>query len=67
MRDPTLCGLFTIKPSDADDALIVDGRSWSEFAKEHHAELWPEKKTKSQPTPPMFAAPDEMRASYDNR
>ena len=67
MRDPTLCGLFTIKPSAADDALMVDGRSWSEFAKEHHAELWPEKKTKFQSLPPMFVAPEEMRGSHDNR
>lgn len=45
MRDPSLCGLFTIKPSDAD-ALVVDGRSWSEFAREHEAELWPERTAK---------------------
>ena len=42
MRDPSLCGLFTIKPSKVDDFLIVDGQRWSEFAKEHHAALWPE-------------------------
>jgi hypothetical protein len=24
---------------------VVDGRSWSEFAKVHHAELWPERRT----------------------
>lgn len=67
MRDPSLCGIFEIKPSIADDLLMVDGHSWSEFAKEHHAELWPEKKTKPQSEPPMFAAPDEMRPSYDSR
>jgi hypothetical protein len=66
MRDPSLIGLFDLKPSNVDELLIVDGHSWSEFAKEHHAELWPEKKTKSQPTPPMFADQGEMRASYDN-
>jgi hypothetical protein len=42
MRDPSLCGLFALKASAADN-LIVDGHSWSDFAKEHHAELWPEK------------------------
>ena len=43
MRDPSLCGLFSLKPSAAD-SLAVDGHSWSEFAKAHHAELWPERK-----------------------
>jgi hypothetical protein len=42
MRDPSLCGLFTLKPSAAD-ALVVDGRAWSDFAKAHEAELWPER------------------------
>lgn len=45
MRDPSLCGLFELKSSDAD-ALVVDGLSWSEFAKEHEAELWPGRTTK---------------------
>lgn len=27
--------------------------------KRHHAELWPAKKTKLQPTPPMFAGLDD--------
>lgn len=67
MRDPSLCGIFEIKPSIVDDLLVVDGQSWSAFTKVHHAELWPEKKTKSQPTPPMFAGQGEMRATYDNR
>ncbi len=41
--------------------LIVDGRSWSEFAKEHYAELWPEKKkkTEQQRRPQMFADLDD--------
>lgn len=42
MRDPSLCGLFELKPSAAD-ALVVDGRIWSDFAKQHEAELWPER------------------------
>ena len=45
MRDPRLCGLFELNPSAAD-ALVVDGRSWSDFAKEHKAELWPERANK---------------------
>ena len=47
MRDSTLCGLFELKPSDAD-SLVVDGRSWVDFAKEHEAELWPERTAKKQ-------------------
>ena len=54
MREPSLCGIFTIKPSIVDGVLVVDGRSWSEFAKEHHAELWPERKTEQLRKPPMF-------------
>lgn len=61
MRDPSLCGLFTLRPSKADDALVVDGRSWSEFAKEHHAELWPEQKTEQERKPPMFAGVEESK------
>jgi hypothetical protein len=45
MRDPGLCGLFELNPSDAD-ALVVDGRPWSDFAKEREAELWPERAAK---------------------
>jgi hypothetical protein len=41
MRDPSLCGLFKINPSVVDDLLVIDGCSWSEFARQHHAELWP--------------------------
>jgi hypothetical protein len=54
MRDPSLCGIFALKPSIGDDLLTVDGRSWSEFAKEHHAELWPERKKEQLRKPPMF-------------
>jgi hypothetical protein len=45
MRDPSLCGFFTINPSAAD-ALVVDGRAWDDFAKDHEAELWPERAAK---------------------
>jgi len=47
MRDPSLCGLFALKPSGADDLLVVNGCPWSEFAKTHHAELWPKRKAKT--------------------
>src|ERR1039458_4465992 len=40
MRDPSLIGLFTLKPSRVDATLVVDGRAWSEFATGHHATLW---------------------------
>jgi len=43
MRDPTLCGLFAIRPSAVDESLVVDGRRWSDFAIEHQAELWPDR------------------------
>lgn len=45
MRDPSLCGLFKLKPSNAD-ALVVDGRTWTDFAREHESELWPERAAK---------------------
>jgi hypothetical protein len=48
MRDPSLCGLFTVNPSEAD-ALVVDGREWTDFAKEHEAELWPKTTSKKKP------------------
>ena len=57
MRDPTLCGLFTIKRSKVDAFLIIDGRSWGEFAKEHHAELWPRPDALGRKQPET--APDE--------
>jgi hypothetical protein len=41
MRDPSLCGLFAIKPSIADASLVIDSRPWSDFAREYHALLWP--------------------------
>jgi hypothetical protein len=53
MRDPSLCGLFALKSSRTDDVLIVDGRPWSEFAKDHHAELWPERKPEMRRKPPQ--------------
>lgn len=63
MRDASLCGLFTIKPSDAD-ALVVDGRTWTDFTKEHEIELWPERaqrKDSHSVTAPLFA--DERSVS----
>jgi hypothetical protein len=42
MRDPSLCGLFKLARRSNADALVVDGRAWTDFAKEHEAELWPE-------------------------
>jgi len=44
MRDPSLCGLFMLKQSAADE-LVMEGQSWRIFAQEHHAELWPEDAT----------------------
>jgi hypothetical protein len=41
MRDPTLCGLFDLRRTSDADSLVVDGRIWTDFAKEHDAELWP--------------------------
>jgi len=52
MRDPTLCGLFMIKPSVVDELLVVDGRLWSDFAQEYHEKLWPMRKATSLRKPP---------------
>jgi hypothetical protein len=62
MRDPSLCGFFTINPSAAD-ALVVDGRTWSDFAKEHEAALWPARtaQKKNSQSVPLFA--DERSGS----
>jgi hypothetical protein len=46
MRDPSLLGLFQLKPSCVDTVLVIDGRSWSDFSKEHEADLWPERAAK---------------------
>jgi len=65
MRDASLCGLFTIKPSDSD-ALVVDGRSWTDFAREHETELWPERAAQKKTAHSADAAPlfgDERSAS----
>jgi len=35
MVDPSLCGLFAMCPSMADDLVLEDGRTWREFAREH--------------------------------
>jgi len=39
MVDPSLCGLFAMGESVADDLVLKDGRSWREFAKEHLDDL----------------------------
>jgi hypothetical protein len=39
MSDPTLCGLFAMRESVADDLILPDGRSWRDFAREHKTEL----------------------------
>lgn len=39
MVDPSLCGLFAMRESFADDLVLEDGRSWRDFAKEHVGEL----------------------------
>lgn len=49
MRDPSLCGLFKVSRTSDADALVVDGRSWADFVKEHEAELWPEPAPKKKP------------------
>lgn len=42
MRDSTLCGMFELQRRSNADTLVVDGRTWVDFAKEHESELWPE-------------------------
>jgi hypothetical protein len=49
MRDPSLCGLFEVQRTCGANELIVDGRPWADFAKEHEAELWPEPTLKKKP------------------
>ncbi len=39
MADSSLCGLFAMRESVADDLVLADGRTWAAFAKEHAAEL----------------------------
>jgi hypothetical protein len=39
MMDPSLCGLFAMRESFADDLVLDDGRKWRDFAKEHSGEL----------------------------
>lgn len=39
MVNPSLCGLFAMRVSFADDLVIDDGRSWRDFANEHASEL----------------------------
>lgn len=39
MEDPSLCGLFAMSASVADDLVLEDGRSWRKFAEEHADDL----------------------------
>ncbi|MGB9072516.1 MAG: hypothetical protein WCC22_07565 [Terriglobales bacterium] len=39
MADPSLCGLFAMRLSTADDLVLDNGRTWQDFAKEHAGEL----------------------------
>jgi len=63
MRDASLCGLFDLRRTSDADALVVDGRTWTDFAKDHEAELWPERtarKKDSHRVTPLFS--DERSA-----
>lgn len=57
MRDPSLCGLFDLRRTSDADALVVDGRTWTDFAKEHEAELWPERTAQKKDSHSVGAAP----------
>jgi hypothetical protein len=37
--DPSLCGLFAMRTSTADDLVLEDGRNWQDFAVEHASKL----------------------------
>jgi hypothetical protein len=50
MRDASLCSFFEVQRTSDADALVVDGRTWSDFAKEHEAELWPEQTARKKAT-----------------
>ncbi|MFZ0915022.1 MAG: hypothetical protein WBQ76_13905 [Candidatus Korobacteraceae bacterium] len=39
MVDHTLCGLFAMRESFADDLVLDDGQSWRDFVNEHSGEL----------------------------
>lgn len=58
MRDPSLCSLFELKRTSDADALVVNGRTWTDFAKEHEAELWP-KKDESEESASLFEDDEE--------
>jgi hypothetical protein len=45
IRDPSLCGLFDIHVSDADE-LVFEGRAWLSFAEERKADIWPDRAQK---------------------
>jgi hypothetical protein len=63
MRDSTLCGMFELQRTSNADSLVVDGRTWADFAKEHEAELWPERTKKNGATAGQSELPlDEKTA-----
>jgi hypothetical protein len=39
MVDPSLCGLFGMRESAADDLILEDGRTWRDFAREYSDSL----------------------------
>lgn len=49
MRDSTLCGMFELHRTSNADTLVVDGRTWTDFAREHEAELWREQTARKNP------------------
>jgi hypothetical protein len=64
--DPSLCGFFALQKRTDADALVVDGRHWNDFAKQHGAELWPERAAQKKNSHNVGAAPlfaDERSSS----
>jgi hypothetical protein len=53
MLDPNLCGFFQLRKHTDADELVVNGRTWASFAKEHKAELWPEQTANKQAELPL--------------
>lgn len=52
------------KSSHADSLLVVDGRSWAEFAKEHQVKIWPAKPKAAERKPPLSVGADELAKSH---
>jgi len=49
MRDASFCGFFELSRTSEADALVVDGCAWTDFARAHEAELWPETAARKKP------------------